>query len=162
MDDRKKKSPEAWRYIGFLGILALIFIWLVSGLVNLQLRNSEAYSEQAEAKKTKTIALRGKRGNITSADSVILAEDELIYNVTFQKDASANSKALYTQYTASIIETIDIVEKNGGTMAITFPIQRNEETGEWEFNFGSGVSETVLATREKQWRENNYATSTTR
>ena len=131
MEEKKKKSPEAWRYIAFLVILGLIFVWLVSGLVNLQLRNSEAYSEQAEARKTKTIALRGKRGNITSSDSVVLAEDELIYNVTFQKDASANSKALYTQYTASIIETIDIIEKNGGTMAITFPIRRNEETGEW-------------------------------
>ena len=162
MEEKKKKSPEAWRYIAFLVILGLIFVWLVSGLVNLQLRNSEAYSEQAEARKTKTIALRGKRGNITSSDSVVLAEDELIYNVTFQKDASANSKALYAQYTASIIETIDIIEKNGGTMAITFPIRRNEETGEWEFNFGTGVSESVLATRKKQWRENNYATSMTR
>ena len=137
-------------------------MWLVSGLINLQLRNSEAYSEQAESKKTKTIDLRGKRGNITSSDSVVLAEDQLIYNVTFQKDASVNSKAQYTSYTASIIETIDIIEKNGGTMAITFPIQRSEETGEWEFNFGSGVSETVLATRERQWRQNNYATNMTR
>ena len=73
MEEKKKKSPEAWRYIAFLVILGLIFVWLVSGLVNLQLRNSEAYSEQAEARKTKTIALRGKRGNITSSDSVVLA-----------------------------------------------------------------------------------------
>ena len=162
MEEKKKKTPEAWRYIGFIVVLGIIFVWLVSGLVNLQLQNTEAFSEQAEARKTKTIALRGKRGNITSSDSVVLAEDELIYNVTFQKDASANSKELYAQYTASIMETIDIIEKNGGTMAITFPIRRNEETGEWEFNFGSGVSESVLATREKQWRENNYATNMNR
>ena len=162
MEEKKKKSPEAWRFIAFLAILALIFVWLVSGLINLQLRNSETYAEEAEARKTKTIALRGKRGNITSSDSVVLAEDEPIYNVTFQKDASANTKALYARYTASIMETIDIVEKNGGTMAITFPIRRNEETGEWEFNFGSGVSESVLETRQKQWRQNNYATNMNR
>ena len=161
-EQKKKKSPEAWRFIGFIVVLGIIFIWLLSGLINLQLRNSEAYSEQAEAKKTKTIALRGKRGNITSSDSVVLAEDELIYNVTFQKDASANSKALYEQYTASIMETIDIIEKNGGTMAITFPIRRNADTGEWEFNFGTGVSDSVLETRQKQWRQNNYATNTNR
>ena len=108
-----------------------IFVWLVSGLVNLQLQNSEEYAERAEATRTKTVALRGKRGNITSADSVVLAEDQEIYNVTFQKDASANSKALYARYTASIIETINIIEKNGGEMAIQFVILRNEETCEW-------------------------------
>ena len=133
-----------------------MFVFLVSGLVNLQLRQEEYYADKAESTRTKTIYLRGKRGNIVSSDSVILAEDELIYNVTFYKDASTTSAAAYKQYTASILETIDIVEKNSGEMAIDFVIRRNEETGDWEFNFGSGVSETVLSTRETQWRANNY------
>ena len=155
---QKKKNGMYWRYIGFLAALLAMFVWLVSGLVNLQLNQSEVYAEKAESKRTKTIALRGKRGNITSADSVVLAEDELIYNVTFQKDASANSKAIYKQYTASIIETIHIIEKNGGKLALSFVIQRDPETNEWVFNFGSGVSESVLQTREQQWRSNNYLT----
>ena len=118
-----------------------MFVYLVSGLVRLQLNQEEYYQQKAEDTRTKTIALRGKRGNIISSDSVILAEDELIYNVTFYKDASTVSAPAYQAYTASIIDTIGIVEKNGGEMAIDFVIRRDPETGEWVFDFGSGVSE---------------------
>ena len=161
--EKKNRSPEFWRYVGFLVILFGIFIWLVSGLVNLQLNQTDEFVEKADDTKTKTIALRGKRGNISTSDSVIMAEDELIYNVTFQKDATANTKELYQKYTASILETIGIVEKNGGEMAVDFVIQRNpDKPEEWMFDFGSGVSESVLETRERQWRSNNYLTNTDR
>ena len=160
--EKKKRTPEFWRYIAFLVVLFGIFVWLTSGLVNLQLRQSEEFLEKVDETRSKTIALRGKRGNITTSDSVIMAEDELIYNVTFQKDATDNTKALYQQYTASILETIDIIEKNGGEIAVDFVIDRDPETGEWRFNFGSGVSESVLETRERQWRSNNYLTNLNR
>ena len=156
--EKKNKTPEFWRYAAFLVVLFGIFIWLVSGLINLQLKQSDEFAEKAVDTRTKTIALRGKRGNISTSDSVVMAEDELIYNVTFQKDATDNTKELYQKYTASILETINIVEKNGGTIAVSFVIERDPESGEWRFNFGSGVSESVLETRESQWRSNNYLT----
>ena len=109
MENKKKIRPGLSRYIGFLVALFAMFVYLVSGLVNLQLRQEDYYQEKAESTRTKTIALRGKRGNIVSSDSVILAEDELIYNVTFYKDASTVSAASYRAYTASIIDTIGIV-----------------------------------------------------
>ena len=158
----RRKNQDLWRYLAFLGLLFAMFIFLVSGLVNLQLRQEEYYADKAESTRTKTIYLRGKRGNIVSSDSVILAEDELIYNVTFYKDASTTSSAAYEAYTASILDTIAIVEKNGGEMAIDFVIERDPESGDWVFNFGSGVSETVLNTRETQWRSNNYLTNLNR
>lgn len=160
--EKKNKSPEFWRYAGFLVVLFGIFVWLVSGLIGLQLKQSDVYQEKAAETRTKTIALRGKRGNITTSDSVLMAEDELIYNVTFQKDATANTKKLYSEYTASILETIDIVEKNGGSISVSFVIERDPDTNEWRFNFGTGVSDSVLETREKQWRSNNYLTNTDR
>ena len=160
--EKKKKSPEFWRYAAFLVVLFGIFIWLVSGLINLQLRQSEEFLEAAEDTRTKTIALRGKRGNISTSDSVIMAEDELIYNVTFQKDATDNSKEQYRQYTASILDTIRIIEKNGGAIAVSYVIERDPDTGAWRFNFGTGVSESVLETRERQWRSNNYLTNLSR
>ena len=160
--EKKKRTPEFWRYIAFLVVLFGIFVWLTSGLVNLQLKQSEEFLEKVDETRSKTIALRGKRGNISTSDSVIMAEDELIYNVTFQKDATDNTKPLYQQYTASILETIDIVEKNGGEIAVDFVIDRDPETGEWRFNFGSGVSDSVLETRERQWRSNNYLTNLNR
>ena len=145
-----------WRFLGFVAILLAMFLYLASGLVRLQLHETEEHALKAEDARTKTIALRGKRGNITDADSVILAEDELIYNVTFYKDASQVSRKEYLAFTQSIIDTIQIIEKNGSELVIDFVIERNPETGEWQFNFGSGVSEAVLQKREKQWRSNNY------
>ena len=145
-----------WRYFAFVLILFAMFLYLLSGLVNLQLRQSETYAEKSENGRTKTIVLRGKRGNIVDADSVILAEDELIYNVTFYKDASESSNSDYLAYTKSIVSTLDIIERNGGKLAFDYVIERNEETGEWQFNFGSGVSDSVLQKRESQWRSNNY------
>lgn len=153
---REKKASLQWRFAFAIIVIAIMFVYLASGLVSLQLKNSDVYAEEAETISTKTIVLRGKRGNITDVNSVILAEDELIYNVTFYKDPSQTSKQQYHNFTRSILNTIEIIERNGGTMAIDFDIERNPETGEWQFNFGSGVSETVLATREFQWRSNNY------
>ena len=162
MEKKKEKSQDGLRFIIAVLVLAGIFIWLVSGLVNLQIVNHDVYVEKAEQTRTKTIPLHGKRGNIVTSDSVIMATDQEIYNVTFYKDASENTASDYKAYTASIIETLDIIERNGGTMKIGFVIRRDEETGDWIFDFGSGVSDSVLATREKQWRSNNYLTSMTK
>ena len=148
-----------WRFYVFIGILLLMFGYLASGLVRLQLVNSEEYRDKAKDVRTKTIVLRGKRGNITDADSVILAKDELVYNITFYKDGSNVAKSDYYEYTQSIIETVQIIERNGGELAFDYVIARDEVTGEWVFNFGSGVSEPVLQTRENQWRSNNYVTA---
>ena len=148
-----------WRFIVFIAILLCMFGYLASGLVELQLMNSEEYKEKAQTVREKNIVLRGKRGNITDADSVILAKDELVHNITFYKDGSTTSKADYYEYTQSIVETIEIIERDGGQLAFDYVIKRDEETGEWVFNFGSGVSESVLETREKQWRSNNYVTA---
>lgn len=152
-------SSIRWRFIVFVAILFVMFAYLASGLVRLQLTESETYTEKAEDTRTKTIVLRGKRGAITDANSVILANDELIYNVTFYKDASQDSKTEYQEFTKSIVSTLEIIERNGGELAFDYVIERNEETGEWQFNFGSGVSDSVLQTRENQWRSNNYVAS---
>jgi Cell division protein FtsI/penicillin-binding protein 2 len=93
---------------------------------------------------------------ITDANAVILAHDEDIYNVTFYRDASGG----YTKFTEPIKSSIEIIEKNGSELSVSSVIRRNEETGEWEFYFGSGVSESVLQTRESQWRSNHYLTAT--
>ena len=157
----KLKRAMRIRYVLFAFIVLGMFGYLTYGLVQLQMVDTEQYSSTAEDRRTKTITLHGKRGMITDADSVILANDEYIYNVTFYKDASTSTRAQYALFTKSIIDTIEIIEKNGGELCIDFVIERDPESGEWVFNFGSGVSDSVLATRERQWRSNNYLTSTT-
>ena len=148
------------RYAAFIVIVLCMFAYLYYGLFNLQLVGSEEYMQTAEKRRTTTITLRGSRGMITDADAVILARDDDIYNVTFYRDASQNSSREYAEFTDSIRRTIEIIESRGDELAVDFVIQRSEETGEWEFNFGSGVSESVLQTRESQWRSNNYLSAT--
>ena len=156
----KLKPGMRARYIIFVVAVFGMFAYLTYGLVQLQLVQTEEYSETAESRRTKTIALRGKRGMITDADSVILANDEYIYNVTFYKDASSLTRAQYAVFSQSIVDTIEIIERNGGELSVEFVIARDPETNEWVFDFGSGVSESVLATREEQWRSNHYLTNT--
>ena len=148
------------RCIWMIVAIAAITGYLFFGLATLQLTSSDEYTETAEKRRTTTITLRGSRGMITDADAVILAMDQSIYNVTFYRDASQNSQKEYAAFTQSIMETIGIIELGGNELDVSFVIQRNEQSGEWEFNFGSGVSEAVLQTRENQWRSNNYFTVT--
>ena len=84
--DRAEYNLSA-RYLAFLGIVVAMFIYLVTGLINLQLRSGEEYQETAKTRRTAKITLRGSRGMITDADAVILAKDEMVYNVTFYRDA---------------------------------------------------------------------------
>ena len=81
------------RYIFVLVVILGMFVYLFSGLAELQLRSSTDYEEKAESRRTTTVVLRGSRGMITDADAVILAKDEPIYNVTFYRDASQNSQS---------------------------------------------------------------------
>ncbi|NLI22650.1 MAG: hypothetical protein GX418_14020 [Clostridiales bacterium] len=159
--DRKEYNLGG-RYLIFLGVVIAMFLYLVSGLINLQLRSGSEYQQSAETRRTTKITLRGSRGMITDADAVILAKDEMVYNVTFYRDASQNSKKEYAAFTQAISQTIDIIQANGGKLAVKFVIERNPDSAdhEWRFNFGSGVSEAVLQTRESQWRNNNYYTTT--
>ncbi|MCL1855414.1 MAG: penicillin-binding transpeptidase domain-containing protein [Clostridia bacterium] len=158
----KKQKPDregydlSTRFWVFALMIIAIFVYLFYGLANVQIIESEQYARDAETQRTTTISLRGSRGMITDSDAVILARDDPIYNVTFYRDASQNSAESYAALTESICQTIEIIERNGNQLTVSFVIRRNEDTNEWEFHFGSGVSEAVLQSRESQWRRNHY------
>jgi len=162
MKSRRSNNQYSFsaRYWVFIAIVLVMFGYLTSGISRLQLVEGEDYAVRSESKTTATITLRGSRGMIVDSDAVILAHDEEVYNVTFYRDADQNSSQQYADFTDSIVRAIEIIEAGGNELAVEFVIQRNEETGNWEFNFGSGVSEAVLQTRESQWRSNNYLSVT--
>ena len=152
----KHEPKMSVRYIVFAAGMMAAFALLVFGLYNLQIVKGDTYSEAAGTQATKTIVLKGTRGMITDAEGVILAKSEKIYNVTFQRDNSQSSTSEYAAFTESIIDTIAIIEKYGGSLSVTFPIERDPETGLWVFNFGAGISQEATDTRKKQWRSNHY------
>ncbi|MBQ7455577.1 MAG: hypothetical protein IJS53_03965, partial [Clostridia bacterium] len=131
------------------------FAYLIYGLANLQLIRGEEYADDAGVKSIKTIRTTGKRGMITDADSVILAMTEDVYNVTFYRTSAQSTAAYYKKFTRSIIEGIQIIEKYGGELCVSFVIER-DENGLWQYNFGRGISESSWNIRMKQFRANHY------
>ncbi len=159
MSDEFRKSRKArgkdyktnLRFAVFLVGVAAMFGVLFFGLYRLQIENGEQYAQATSSQSVKKIAVKGSRGMITDINSVVLAKSEKAYNVTFYRE---NEDWDYP--TKQLLEAIRIIEKYGGTVSVTPPIIRSEETGAWEFNFGSGISESAWETRRKYFYSNNY------
>ncbi|MBO4925323.1 MAG: hypothetical protein J5472_02480 [Clostridia bacterium] len=155
---RKKKKNQQLntRFLLFTGVVMLAFGVLILNLYDLQVVSGQEYAETASNQSIKSIAIRGSRGMITDINSVVLAKSEKAYNVTFYRD---NSDWDYP--TAQLLEAIEIVESHGGQITVTSPLIRNAETGEWEFNFGDGISESAYNKRKEYFYSNNYLTAST-
>ena len=152
------KKASVFRNVIALLVMAGLFAYLIYGLANLQLVKGEDYADQAGSTSRKTIRSTGKRGMITDADSVILAMTEDVYNVTFYRSSAQGGAANYQKFTESILTAIDIIEKYGGEICVDFVIARDED-GEWQYQFGEGISEASWNIRSNQWRSNHYLTS---
>ena len=152
------KKSSLIRTLIAIAIVFAAFAYLVYGLANLQLIKGEEYADKSGVASIKTIRTTGKRGMITDADSVILAMSEDIYNVTFYRTSAQRTRAYYRRFTESILSGIEIIEKYGGELCVKFVIERDED-GLWQYNFGSGISETSWNIRMNQWRENHSLTN---
>ncbi len=150
------------RYLFFGMVMLVLLLVLTARLYTLQIREGDKYQRSAESDRIKTIRLTGNRGMILDADSVVLAMSEDIYNVTFYRDPSQNSARDYAAFTDSILETIGIIEGYDGALSVTFVIERDQDTGDWVFNFGRGISQRAWEIRESQWRGNHYLTNLSR
>ncbi len=164
------------KYIGRFRTLAvgiaLLFIVLIIQLFNLQVLQYDNNSTSADKKKTKTITSQGSRGTIMDTNSLTLAYDKQVYNVQFyrdpnfvptEKDANGRTVSQYLLYTNAIIDVIDIVEKNGGTMNTSFSLVRDSMTGLWVFAWNNNdYTQSQQNARESMWRSNFYVQSLTR
>lgn len=147
----KKDTRINTRFIVFAAAVLAMFSVLIYGLFNLQIVQNEVYASKVENRNIKTLTIRGTRGMITDVNSVVLARSEKIYNVTFYRE---NKDWDYP--TRMLLEAIDIIESYGNTLSVSAPLRRNAETGEWEFNFGDGISESAWNTRKTYFYSNNY------
>lgn len=160
------------RYQAIAVIIFLLFGILIARLFNLQVVSYEENLASAESKKTKTITSQGSRGTIMDVNSLTLAYDKQIYNVQFYRDPNfvpseidpqtGRAVSQYVLYTNAIIDVIDIVEKNGGTMDTSFSLKQDEMTGMWVFTWANNsYTAAQQAARESMWRSNFYVASTT-
>ena len=159
---KKTGSPEkrvAARFVIFGVIILLAFGYMLYGAYRLQIVKGEDYADSANASGTKTIPVKGMRGMIVDTNSVILAKSEISYDLQFQRVGDENKASDYAEFTRAILDVLRILDQYNCDLCVTCPLFHNPESGLWELNFGSGVSESVLATRERQWRSNHYLTS---
>lgn len=153
----KKKFVGRYRFLA--AFIALLFIVLIVQLYFLQVRDYEENAASAESKKTKTITSQGQRGTIMDVNSLTLAYDKQIYNIQFYRDPN-NGKSAIEGYTKAIIDVIDIVERNGGTLDTSFSLKQDEMTGLWVFTWNnSRYTQSQQDAREKMWRSNFYVSS---
>lgn len=150
-------------------LIALLFGVLFVQLFNLQIVNFDENKESAEKKKTKIITSQGSRGTIMDVNSLTMAYDKQIYNVQFYRDPNFIPTDIDEQtgkpmkqlklYTRSIINVIEIVERNGGMLEANFSLKQDEMTGLWVFTWNNNdYTQSQQAAREKMWRSNFFVT----
>ena len=159
-----KTYLNRYRFVALF--IFILFFALSAQLFNLQIVQYEDNMTSADKRKTKTITSQGSRGTIMDINSMTLAYDKQIYNVQFYRDPNyvpterdENGKTLsqYQVYTKAIIDVIDIVERNGGSMDTVFSLEQDEMTGMWVFSWNNNdYTAAQQAAREKMWRSNFY------
>lgn len=148
---RKKDQTLNLRFLIFASAVVMLFGVLTYGLFQLQIVNGSQYAESTSNESIKTISIKGSRGMITDVNSVVLAMSEKSYNVTFYREDND-----WDYPTKMILEAIEIIERYGSSLSVSTSLRRNAETGQWEFNFGSGISEATWEKRKEMFYDNNF------
>ncbi len=158
--DEKRRTPARQdtkqlntRFLVFATLMMITFSILVYGIYQLQIVQGEDHAQVTGASAVKSIPIKGSRGMITDVNSVVLAKSEKIYNVTYYRE---NNDWDYS--TKMILETLEILDRYGSELCVTCPIRRNADSGQWEFAFGEGISQSAWNSRRETFYRNNYFT----
>lgn len=160
MDENKRRSPARQdtrqlntRFLIFAALVMILFGILVYGIYNLQIVEGAEHAQTTGASAIKRIPIKGSRGMITDINSVVLAKSEKVYNVTYYRE---NDDWDYP--TKMLLDTLEILKNYGSDISVSCPIRRNADSGQWEFAFGEGISETAWNSRKETFYRNNYFT----
>jgi penicillin-binding protein 2 len=129
------------RFALLFATLAIGFVLTLMKLTDLQLRNYETYGTKAESSRTKTLTIKGARGQIQDANGVVLAYDKKIYNVQFYAEPTAGGDSggeRRAAYTSAIWDAIQIIEHAGKQTISAFWLRRTDG-GDWVFDVGNGL-----------------------
>ncbi len=114
-------------------VVIVLFSILVHQLFVLQIREGEEHMENFVYKSKKTLSIESVRGNIFDCNGKLIAYNELSYSVIFSNDTAQSTKAKELGISENelknqiIHDTIQILEKNGDTLTLDFPIKLNAE-----------------------------------
>ncbi len=148
------------RFIACFVIIAFVFVIVGVQLVNLTMAQSDTLTTQSEDRTVRKLTLKGSRGQILDNTGIPLAYDQSSYNVEFTRDPSKNTTTDRAYYTDILIQAIQMIEENDGTVIDSFSIVRKDD-GSFAFDFGLNAAEfpEEVAEREANWRSNMFVNS---
>lgn len=112
-------------------ILLILFCSLVVRLFKLQIIEGEEHLKNFTYKSKKTLTVEAARGNIYDCNGKLLAYNQLAYSVTFENNNKITEIATENHVTDNdiknliVAKTIAILEKNGDSICVNFPIEIN-------------------------------------
>lgn len=148
------------RYFAFLTVILVMFGVLIAQYYHLMLGSTTEETAAVADTGVKSISVKGMRGSILDVNGIPLAYNEASYNIEFIYDVTKKASSDYANYTQIFLQTIELVEKNGGDIIDTFLIARDDETGAFGFDVGD-IPDTARAKRILNWCINMYLVSTT-
>ena len=129
--------------ITILGIVfILLFGILIGRLFNLQIVLADYYTENYELLSMKTIETQGARGNIYDCNGVLLAHNEIAYNVTLT-DEIESSDERGTILNAICDNTVKIIEENGDSITVDFNIELDDD-GNYAFKEDPDITQITF------------------
>lgn len=123
-------------------IMFILFSILIGRLFQLQIVEGEEHLNNFTYKSKKTLTVEASRGNIFDCNGNLLAYNQLAYSVTFENSsklteiATENGVSENTLKNAIVYQTIQILEKNGDSIRVDFPITM-DRNGQLHFNTSS-------------------------
>lgn len=142
------------RILSMYFLIGIAFFVLVVSLFNLTVLQASEYSTLSDDSKQRTLVVKGQRGQVLDRNEIPLAADDTSYNIEFYRDPSKTSAKDRAEYTQIIMDTINIIEENGGRIICDFSIVRDDD-GVFDFDFNTTDVE-VEKKREDLWRGNMY------
>lgn len=123
-------------------IMFILFFMLIGRLFKLQIVEGEEHLNNFTYKSKKTLTVEASRGNIYDCNGKLLAYNQLAYSVTFENSsklteiASENEVSENSLKNSIVHRTIQILEKNGDSIRVDFPIIL-DRSGQMRFNTSS-------------------------
>lgn len=125
-------------------VIFILFSLLVGRLFKLQIIEGSEHLENFTYKSKKILTVEAARGNIYDCNGKLLAYNQLAYSVTFENStklsevASENHVSENVLKNAVVDKTIKILEKNGDSLSVKFPIVMGNN-GKLKFNTNSNA-----------------------
>lgn len=98
----------------------IIGIVLIIQLFNLQIVHGEEYLETANSRLTRETTIKAARGNLTDCNGILLAGNQIKYSLKIYK-----SKIEESDLNTTLLNTINVLERNGDAYKDEFPININ-------------------------------------